>query len=217
MDFRNSRTSLFSQILCLTLVFSFLAGCSQQQGTDTSSNSSNPSDTSAASPGGESKAESNASQPSTDPAKVDFTEMIGTTADGWMPKVLKDTNLKKNMKPEEVGKAIPGAEKTSEFGFSEAMVKDVPGLQKYEFYFAKDDSGKPTKLEAVKLHFDPTLNNEESYKKLVDALVKKYGEAKPEDIEKQLITWVGPEFATAQLTKGTTQFEGYALNVSIPE
>jgi hypothetical protein len=143
--------------------------------------------------------------------------MIGTTADGWLPKVLKSTNLKKGMKPEEVAKAIPGAEKVSEFGFAEVMVKDVPGLQKYEFYFAKDDSGKPTKLEGVKLQFDPALNNEKSYQELVDVLVKKYGEAKPEDIKQQLVTWVGPKFATAQLTKGTTQFEGYVLNVSIPE
>lgn len=215
MDLINSRSYPLSQVLSLTFMLSFLIGCSPQQ--ETPSSSLSPSTTSAESPVSASPSDSPTLSSSSDNAKVNFAEIIGTTADGWLPKVIKSTNLKKGMTPEAVGKAISGAEKVSEFGFSEVMVKDIPGIQKYEFYFAKDDSGKPTKLEAVKLHLDPSLNNEQSYQKLIDVLEKKYGKAKPEDIKKQLVSWVGPKFATVQLTKGTTQFEGYALNVSIPE
>lgn len=215
MDLINSRSYPLSSILSLTFILSFLIGCSPQP--ETPSSSISPTTTSAESPVSASPSASPALSSSSDNANVNFAEIIGTTADGWLPKAIKGTNLKKGMTPEEVGKAVPGAEKVSEFGFSEVMVKDIPGVQKYEFYFAKNDSGKPTKLEAVKLHLDPSLNNEQSYQKLIDALEKKYGKAKPEDIKKQLVSWVGPKFATAQLTKGTTQFDGYALNVSIPE
>ncbi len=205
-----------------------LTACTQQQDTTSTSASptstpavnstaESPASTTASSPTSESPSDSATSSASSDKGEANLAEMIGTTQDGWIPKVLKSANFKEGMTPEEVGKTIPGAEKVSEYGFSEVTVADVPGLQKYEFYFAKDDAGKPTKLMSIRLHLDPSLNNPESYKKLVDVLVKKYGEAKPEDIEKQLITWVGPEFATIQLTKGTTNFEGYVLNVSVPK
>ncbi|NEQ25537.1 MAG: hypothetical protein F6K28_42045 [Microcoleus sp. SIO2G3] len=213
MALKNSYS--LSQILSLTFILSSLIGCSLPQ--ETSSSSLNPTTTSAASPVSASPSDTPASSSSSDSTNVKFAKMIGTAADGWLPKVIKSTNLKKGMTPEEVGKAVPGAEKVSEFGFSEVMVKDIPGLQNYEFYFAKDDADKPTKLEAVKLHLDPALNNEQSYQKLIDVLVKKYGAAKPEEIKEQVVTWVGPEFSTVQLTKGLTPFEGYALNVSIPK
>lgn len=214
MDLRNSRSKPLLPIFSLAFIFSFLIGCSPQQ--ETPSSSLSPTTTSAESPVSASPSDSPTLSSSSDNAKVNLAEIIGTTADGWLPKVIKNLNLKKGMTPEEVGKAMPGAEKISDFGFSE-VTANTPGIQKHEFYFAKNDSGKPTKLESVKLHLDPSLNNEQSYQKLIDVLVKKYGPAKPEDIKNQIVTWVGPKFATVQLTKGTTSFEGYALNVSIPE
>lgn len=215
MKKRNLHDNPLSSILSLTFILSLLIGCSPQQ--QTPSNSVSPTATSTPSTASASPSSSPTLPSPSDNAKVNLAEIIGTKADGWFPKVIKGFNLKRGMTPEEVGKAIPGAEKISDFGFSEVAVKDVPGLQKYEFYFAKNDSNQPTKLESVRLHFDPSLNNEESYQKLIDVLVKKYGEAKPEDIQKQIVTWVGPKFATVQLTKGTTQFDGYMLNVTIPE
>lgn len=115
--------------------------------------------------------------------------------------------------PDAVGKIIPGAERVSEFGFSQTAVQNVPGLKQYEFYFAKDSSGKPTQLQAVKLQFDPALNS--AYPDLVNVLSSKYGAVKPEDVQKQIIVWVGPEFVTAQLTKQVTALGGYELNVSL--
>lgn len=63
------------------------------------------------------------------------------------------------------------------------------------------------------MQFDPAMN--EAYSDLVKILSRKYGTVKPEDVEKQIIVWVGPEFVTAQLTKQITDFGGYELNVSV--
>ncbi len=146
-------------------------------------------------------------------AKEQFTAILGTQKDGWLPKVLAGKGLKKGLTPDAVGKIIPGAERVSEFGFSKVAVQNIPGLTQYEFYYAKDSSGKPTQLQAVKLQFDPALNS--AYPDLVKVLSSKYGAVKPEDVEKQMIVWVGPEFVTAQLTKQVTDFAGYELNVSL--
>ncbi len=147
--------------------------------------------------------------------KEQVTAIVGTQKDGWLPKVLANKGLKKGLTPADTGKIISGAEKVSDYGFSKVTVNDIPGLKQYEFYYAKDSSGKPTQLQAVKLLFDPALN--ESYPDLVSVLSNKYGAAKPEDVEKQIIVWVGPSFVTAQLTKQVTDFGGYELNVSLEE
>ncbi|MGD2183122.1 hypothetical protein [Lusitaniella coriacea] len=147
----------------------------------------------------------------------DIAGVIGTKEEGWMPKVLADKNLKENMTPEETGKVIPGAEEVSEFGFSEVQVEDVPEIQKYEFYFEKDEAGKPNKLKNVKLVFDPTLNGKITYEELAKILAVKYGEVSSGDIEKEIVTWVGPDFSTAQFTKGLNDFEGYSFQISVPE
>lgn len=148
-----------------------------------------------------------------DNPKEQFAAMIGTQQDGWLPKVLAGKGLKKGLTPAATGAIIPGAEQVSEFGFSKVTVSDVPGLKQYEFYYAADDSGKPARLEAVKLHFDPALNS--AYPDLVNVLSDKYGAVQPEDVEKEMIVWVGPGFVTAQLTKQVTDFGGYELNVSL--
>ena len=146
-------------------------------------------------------------------AKEQFTTILGTQQDGWLPKVLTGKGLKKGLTPAATGKIIPGAEQVSEFGFSKVAVQKVPGLKQYEFYYAKDSSGKPTQLQSVKLQFDPALN--QAYPDLVNVLSGKYGAVQPEDVQKEIIVWVGPEFVTAQLTKQVTAFGGYELNVSL--
>ncbi len=145
--------------------------------------------------------------------KQQFTAIVGTQQDGWLPRVLAGKGLKKGLTPAAAGKIIPGAEQVSEYGFSKVRVRNISGLKQYEFYYAKDDSGKPTKLEAVKLQFDPTLN--QAYPDLVKVLASKYGAVKPEDVKQQTIVWVGPEFVTAQLTKQVTDLGAYELNVSL--
>lgn len=145
--------------------------------------------------------------------KEQFTAIMGTQQDGWLPKVLAGKGLKQGLTPAAAGKIIPGAEQVSEYGFSKVIVSNIPALKQYEFYYAKDSSGKPTQLQAVKLQFDPALN--QAYPDLVKVLSSKYGAVKPEDVEQQSIVWVGPEFVTAQLTKQVTDFGGYELNVSL--
>jgi hypothetical protein len=150
---------------------------------------------------------------SADTAAEQFAAILGTPADGWLPKILANQGLKKGLSPEATGKIISGAEKVSEYGFSKVNVENVPGLKQYEFYYAKDSSNT-LRLESVKLHFDPALN--QAYPDLVKVLTSKYGAAAPEDVEKQIITWVGPNFVTVQLMK-LTDFGGYELGVSLEE
>lgn len=143
-----------------------------------------------------------------------FTAILGSRADGWLPKVLAERGLKKGLTADAVGKIIPGAEQASEYGFSKVSVTTIPGLKQYEFYYTKDSSNT-LRLESVKLYFDPALN--QAYPDLVKVLSNKYGDTIPEDVEQQSIVWVGPGFVTAQLTKSVTDFGGYELSVSLEE
>jgi len=138
-----------------------------------------------------------------------FTAIIGSKADGWLPKVLAGKGLKAGLTPSQTAQIIPGADKVSEFGYSKVVVNNIPGLKQYEFYY--DKASGSLKLTSVRLMFDPTLN--EAYNDLVQVAAAKYGQPKPEEVQKQIISWVGPEFVTAQLTKQVTDFGGYELNV----
>ncbi|MDY7015281.1 MAG: hypothetical protein SVX43_17120 [Cyanobacteriota bacterium] len=201
-------------LLAFSLLFYGCGGNSEQPSTNESPPAA---ESPAESPVAEESPTADSSPAASSEETPDIAGIIGTKEEGWMPKVLADKNLKENMTPEETGQAIPGAEEVSEFGFSEAKVEGVPGLQKYEFYFEKDDSGEPTQLKNVKLIFDPALNSKITYEELAKILEVKYGEVKPEDIEQEIVTWVGPSFSTAQLTKGLNEFEGYTFQISVPE
>ncbi len=145
----------------------------------------------------------------------DLGQLIGTKDDGWAPRAL--SGLKRGMTPEQAGKAMAGGEKVSEYGFSKVKPGNVSGVADYELYFdKKDGAGPPVDLHSITIHFDPRLNDEkEFWDALVKTCVAKYGEAKPADIEKKLITWIGPGFVSAQLGKGYTPAEGYQLKVSL--
>jgi hypothetical protein len=149
--------------------------------------------------------------------EVDLVALFGTDKAEWIPQFLADKNLKGGMTPEEVGQVIPGAEDVSEFGFSDVDVKDIPGVTRYTLYYAKDDGGQPTQLQSFKITFDPNLKNDEFYQQLVDALAAKYGDYKPEDFEKKMITWVNSDFNSAQLTEGLSNDEGYQFDFRVPE
>ncbi|KAI9133639.1 hypothetical protein [Acaryochloris sp. CCMEE 5410] len=151
--------------------------------------------------------------------KVDLAAIIGTEDDGWLPKTLSEYDFKRGMSPEEVGKILPGAEKISKFGFSEVPAKGVPGVDKYKFSFLKDKKdpeGKRT-LYSVSLLFDPSIKKDHPYDKVALAFAEKYGEVEPEKIEKKIVTWVGPNFATAQFTNSINKFEGYEFKIVVPK
>lgn len=151
--------------------------------------------------------------------KVDLAAIIGTEDDGWLPKTLSEYDFKRGMSPKEVGKIMPGAEKISKFGFSEVPANDVPGVDKYKFSFLKDKKdpdGKRT-LYSVSLLFDPSIKKDHPYDKVALAFAEKYGEVEPEKIEKKIVTWVGPKFATAQFTNSINKFEGYEFKIVVPK
>lgn len=151
--------------------------------------------------------------------KVDLAAIIGTEDDGWLPKTFSEYDFKRGMSPEEVGKIMPGAEKISKFGFSEVPANGVPGVDKYKFSFLKDKKdpdGKRT-LYSVSLLFDPSIKKDHPYDKVALAFAEKYGEVEPEKIEKKIVTWVGPKFATAQFTNSINKFEGYEFKIVVPK
>lgn len=214
MQVSEQRTSRLGVLMLGAAIVSLTACTVTGQPANTSSNSPLPSASpasSATSP--QTKNEPSASNPANSTPKDQFMAILGTKQDGWLPKVLADKGLKRGMTPTAAGKIFPGAEKVSEFGFSKVAAKDSPGLKQYEFYYAKDGNGQPTQLSSIKLHFEPGMN--ESYSELVDVASNKYGAAKPEEVQQQTIVWIGPDFATVQLTKSVTDFGGYELNVDL--
>lgn len=209
-------------LLCFAIVA--IGACTPSSQTFSSSTDTNSVAESPADPAINSESQPiDAAPPAADPAssadnstaEQKFMAILGTQQDGWLPKVLAGKGLKQGLTPAETGKIIPGAEQVSDYGFSKVAVNDIPGLKQYEFYYAENNNGEPTKLQAVKLLFDPALN--QAYPDLVKVLASKYGETKPEDVEAQMIVWVGTGFVTAQLTKQVTDFGGYELSVSLEE
>jgi hypothetical protein len=220
--FQQNVSRIGVSVLCLAMVS--LAACTRSDSTPRSTAS--PTVRSTASPTASPTASN--SVPATSPANASssaantaegtaeekFLAILGTQENGWLPKVLAGRGLKQGLSPAEVGKIIPGAEQISDLGFSEVKVQDIPGLKEYQFYYAESNDGEPFQLESIKLRFDPSLN--QAYPDLVKVLTDKYGDASPEDIEKELIVWVGPDFVTAQLMK-LTDADGYELNISVEE
>lgn len=151
--------------------------------------------------------------------KVDLASIIGTREDGWLPKVLAPYEFERGMSPEEVGKIMSGAEKISEFGFSEVSAKDIPGVDKYKFSFLKDKSDPTQKrtLYSISILFDPSIQSELPYDAVASAFADKYGEVEPQTIEAKIVTWGGPNSATAQLTNSVKRFEGYEFKIVIPK
>ncbi len=146
--------------------------------------------------------------------KVDLPAILGTKKDGFAPKVL--SGLKRGMKPDEAAKVVPGAEKVSKFGFVEVPVQGHPGLEGLKLYFAKDKDGVPNELQSVQLQFSPALNNDAFWGELSKACIERYGKADDKEIQKRLITWVGPKSGMAQLVTGLTENHGFTLDITLP-
>ncbi len=143
--------------------------------------------------------------------------ILGTKQDSWLPKVIAQKDLKRGMNPEEVSKVLPGAEKVSEFGFSQVKVQDVPGLQSYELYFAKNSAGEPKHLQSILLVFEPDLKAELSFAEMAQEVAKKYGEYRATVTEGEVSSylWIGPELNPVTLEDFDGNFEGYKLNVTL--
>lgn len=151
------------------------------------------------------------------PTEADLVRVIGTKKDGWAPVAF--AKLKAKMTPADVAKDFPGADKVSKFGFVKLPAKGAAGVREYELYFAKDKATQiPTELQSVKIIFDPKLTDAAGFwDTLLKVCVAKYGPAKPEQVEKRLVTWIGPRFKPAQLVKFPERGGAVLqLQVSIP-
>ena len=97
--------------------------------------------------------------------------------------------------------------------------KGLPGVREFEFYFAKDKTTQePKELQSVKVIFDPKLTDAAGFwDSLLKVCTAKYGATRPEQVEKRLVTWIGPKFKPAQLVKFPER-GGHVLQlqVSIP-
>lgn len=164
------------------------------------------------------RAEAKIPASSTSSSKIDLAAIIGTDDNEWLPQVIAQYQLQRGMSPEDVGKILPGAERISEFGFSEVVTKDVPGINKYKFSFLKEKKNSDQKqaLYSISLLFDPSLKADLPYDKIALAFAEKYGEIDSDKIDQKIVTWVGPHFATAQLTNSVKKFEGYEFKIVIP-
>ncbi len=144
----------------------------------------------------------------------ELEQILGSKADGWSPKAI--AAFQEGMTPEEAEKVMTGAGKISQYGISKVKGTGVPLVVKYEFHFlSRQKDGPRDRLYSVTIHFDPVLNDDkEFYDALVRATTAKYGSVKPQDVEKKLLTWIGPDFASAQLSKLPGEWDGYHLKVT---
>lgn len=148
-------------------------------------------------------------------AIANIQSIIGTRADGWVPIVLKDVPLQDDLLPAEVEQLMPGGGNISEFGFSEILVSDIPGLWKYRFSFPEDDSGQ-RRLFSLSLYFDPALRGLLTFEEFAELLAQKYGDLEPGEVEDGIVIWSGPDSATATLTDGINDFDAFELNITFP-
>jgi hypothetical protein len=148
-------------------------------------------------------------------ADVDVARILGGKADGWLPPVL--AKLRRGMTPAEADKILPGAAK-GDSAFHQVSVDGVPGLKSITLYFASSAKGGPASdLHTATLVFDPVLASDDAfYDKLVDASAAKWGPVKPESKAKKLITFIGPDFVSTQLTKDPIS-SSYELAIDVPK
>ena len=207
--------------LSMLVALLWLSGCGESKPNPSTPASSNPSLSST-----NVKATTPASgRESPDIAKlgVDFSKIIGTSETTWLPKAISDLGLESDMTPEAVGERIPGGERVSNFGesdefvVSEVTVDELRGIEKYKFTFQKDADSDLHGLASVTLVFEPALKAKLSYAQLAQILSRKYGELEPEKLERQEAFWFGPGFAAANLVDRGTDFDGYELEVMMPD
>ncbi|MDY6937975.1 MAG: hypothetical protein SWY16_09930 [Cyanobacteriota bacterium] len=207
--------SMYGWLILLGLASALLSSCSE---LDARSQSQGASTETAASP-----VEVETPKPSAADATAELRSIIGTTEDGWLPKAVADLDLTSNTTPEALGDRLPGAQEvsnlgdTDEFVVSEVAVEDVPGVDKYKFTFQKDPEFDRHDLYSVTVIFEPALKSKLSYEQMAETLARKYGELEPAKIEGKNAFWIGPGFATASLTDYGTDFEGYELDVVVPD
>ena len=123
---------------------------------------------------------------------ADPAALLGTKADGFMPKPF--VALKHEMKPAEVAKIFPGADKTS-YDAATIDVKDVPGVQKYVFRYVKN------RLFEVEIWFAPSLHTKTFHDQLVKAANAKWGDTTGDSTKlDEMLFWHGEGMQSANLT-----------------
>ena len=199
----------------------WLSGCGEPKPKRSTSASSNPSFSStnvnATTP------VSPRSSPDIGEVGVDFSKIIGTSETTWLPIAIADLGLESDMTPEAVGERIPGGERVSNFGdsdefvVSEVSVEELQGIEKYKFTFQKDADSGQHGLASVTLVFAPALKAKLSYAQLAQIISRKYGELEPEKLDREEAFWFGPGFTAAHLIDRGTDFDGYELEVMMPD
>jgi serine/threonine protein kinase len=153
--------------------------------------------------------------PSKEEAIAQVQAIIGTRTDGWSPLVLKGIPLQDNLLPTEVDQLMPGGGNISDYGFSEILVSDIPGLWKYRFSYPEDSDGQ-RRLYSLSLFFDPALRGHFSFEEFAELLATKYGELEPGEVDDGIVIWSGPDSASATLTDGINDFDPFELNITFP-
>ena len=137
-------------------------------------------------------------------ALPNLAALLGTKADGWLPKPF--AGLKKNMTLAQVTKVKPWANKLDARGSVETAVKDVRGVVKYRLHFVDKQ------LFTGEIWFDPSLHTAAFRTAFLAAAKPKWGE--PKSATDTLVMWFSETSALAKLSDAESG-GGYALEVQI--
>lgn len=142
---------------------------------------------------------------------------LATCLSGDAPLPAVFAKLQKGMTAANVDALFPGAKKVSKYGFSRVKAsRYCRGAKEFTFFFKKETG----ELQSATIKFEPRWSKDDAfYADLVAVLAARYGEPKPEAVEKRLITWVEPKtYRTTQLHM-MPERGGYSLQlrVSLPE
>jgi len=128
----------------------------------------------------------------------DLRPLLGDDA-AWAPAVF--AGIHAGMVPADAEKVIAGAGKVDKYGFSEVRVKGVAGVDSYRFYF------QDGKIDTATIRFKRSMRGDDFYAYLVKVAANKYGETKPEQVTKKLITWMDSSYRSAQLIWAGDHFD----------
>jgi hypothetical protein len=120
---------------------------------------------------------------------ADVSGLLGTKADGWPPKPF--ASLKYEMKPAEVAKVVPGADKV-DYGVAEITSTGVKGVAKYKFRYVDK------KLVEVEIHFDKAAHTPQFKDQIIAAANAKWGNTSSEK-GPGLMFWHGTGLQMASL------------------
>ncbi len=123
----------------------------------------------------------------------DFGALLGTSADGWNPKVF--ARLKEGMTPAEADKAMPGAGKVDQFGFADIPAGNARGVAKYRLSFLKG------KLAFGEIWFSQKLDHPSFEAAFITAGIAKWGKHTDKKPGDAMTMWIASDMHSATLSK----------------